>query len=290
MSVFVSDKPQINIEENQVDVSALMRRGHPQIPNGDQYILKLVKEHCQRLGRPARILDLCCGSGYFAAKLIKKLPDLELIANEDELELIPHLQNRLGNTNAKIFPHPFTEWNEPLDIVISWGSFHHLPRHYLDHAKKVLGSDGILILGDEFCPEYCDVTHAERINQAEIIHIADGYVLTNTSEVETYQKENRLSPMAIDLEKRRQQALWIWYRYVVDFAMAKNCLEVATYELRAAHDDLLTNEGEEHKMSPLIAEQELKLMGFKQLSKQSFCSDDTPELQSFFVYEFTGHC
>ena len=286
MSVFVTEKPQIDLDQEQVDVSKLMRRGHPQIANGDQYIINLVQQYAKGLERPVRVLDLCCGSGYLASKLVKKVPAIELIANEDESDLIPHLQTRLENTGVQIFPHSFLDWQEPLDIIISWGSFHHLPRTYLEHAKQLLRPEGILILGDEFCPEYCDDAHRERIINAEVIEIAQGYILTTAAEVEAYKREKSLPPMALELELKRQQALWIWYRYVVDFAMAKNCLEVATYELKAAHDDLLTGEGEEHKMSPLIAEQELKLLGFRKLSQKSLGSVEFPEYQSFFVYEF----
>lgn len=287
MSVFVTEKPQIDLDQEQVDVSKLMRRGHPQIAQGDQYIINLVQQYAEGLERPVRVLDLCCGSGYLASKLVQKVPTIELIANEDESDLIPDLETRLEGTGVQIFPNSFLDWQEPLDIIISWGSFHHLPRIYIEHAKKVLRPEGILILGDEFCPEYCDGTHKERIISAETVEIADGYVLTTTAEVEAYQREQLLPSMALELELKRQQALWIWYRYVVDFAMAKNCLGVATYELKAAHDDLLTGEGEEHKMSPLIAEQELKLLGFSQKSQMSLGPVEIPEYQSFVVYEFS---
>lgn len=285
MSVFVAEPPQLNVESPEVDVAAQMRKGHPQIPEGDAYITKLVKQHCQRLGRPVRVFDVGSGSGYFASKLITRLPEIELIVNEDEPHVISKLQRRLANAQAQIFDRPFTEWTEPVDIILSWGAHHHLPKNYLAHAKQVLRKDGVVILGDEFCPDYCDPAHAARISNAEQIYIANGYILTTAAEVEAYQKERYIPPVAYDLERRRQKALWTWYRYVVDYAMDRNCLAVVIDELRATHDDLITEFGDEHKMSPLIAEQEFKLCGFQQISKKSLGPAGAPQYQSFFVYE-----
>jgi SAM-dependent methyltransferase len=285
MSVFVTENLQVNTPSPEVDLAAQMRKGHPQIPEGDAYIIKLVKQHCQRLGRSLRVFDVGCGSGYFASKLLKRIPDIELIANETEPDVIDKLQRRLADTNAIIFDRPFEEWNEPVDIVLSWGAHHHLPKNYLAHAKKILKQDGVIILGDEFCPEYCKGVQANRIANAEQIYIANGYILTTAAEVESYERSQQISSMALDLERSRQQALWTWYRYVVDYAMERNCIEVAIDELRATHDDLITDLGDEHKMSPLIAEQEIELSNLRQLSKKPFGSPDTPEYQSFVVYE-----
>lgn len=269
----------------EVDLAALMRKNHPQIAEGDAYIIQLLKKHTQRLGQPVRLLDVGCGTGYFASKLVKLIPEIELIAAEEEPDLVINLEHRLANTNAKVFNRPFEEWNEPVDIILCWGSYHHLPPNYLNHAKQVLKKDGVLILGDEFCPDYCNEADAVRIAKAELIYIANGYILTNTAEVENYKRSGEIPIVALELEQRRQQALWIWYRYVVDYAMERNCVEVAIDELRATYNDLMTGSNNEHKMSPLIAEQQLKLAGWRQLSKKCFGPVDAPQLQSFVIYE-----
>lgn len=270
---------------SRVDLAALMRKNHPQIAEGDAYIIKRVKKYCQRLGQPVRLLDVGCGTGYFASKLVKLVPNIELIATEEEPEIVVKLQHRLANTNVKVFNRPFEEWNEPVDIILSWGSHHHLSPNYLTHAKQVLKKDGILILGDEFCPDYCNETDAIRIANAEPIYIANGYILTNITEVENYKRSGEIPVMALELERRRQQALWVWYRYVVDFAMERNCIEVAIDELRATYNDLMTGSNDEHKMSPLITEQQFKLSGWRQLSKKCLGPVDVPQLQSFVIYE-----
>ena len=46
-------------------------------------------------------------------------------------------------------------------------SHHHLPNTYLEHIRGVLGPDGVLIIGDEFCPEYCTPADAKRLAKAE---------------------------------------------------------------------------------------------------------------------------
>ncbi|MDY6805214.1 MAG: class I SAM-dependent methyltransferase [Cyanobacteriota bacterium] len=285
MSVFVTNNSQVGVHSPEVDLAALMRKGHPQIAQGDAYIIKLIKQHCQRLERPVRILDVGPGTGYFASKLLQSIPDVELIAAEEEPLVFVKLKRRLANTNAKVFDGPFEEWNEPVDIIISWGSHHHLPPNYLTHAKQVLKKDGVLILGDEFCPDYSDEADAARIANAELIYIANGYILTSAAEVEDYKRSLEIPPAALEFERRRQQALWIWYRYVVDCAMERNCIEVALDELRATYNDLMTGFGNEHKMSPPIAEKQFKLSGWRQLSKKSLAPADKPEFQSFFVYE-----
>jgi SAM-dependent methyltransferase len=286
MSVFVSENLPDDVRSEEIDIAAQMRKGHPQIPEGDAYIIRLIKQHSQKLGRPIRVFDVGCGTGYFASKLAKRLPEIELIANEDEPEITAKLERRLANdANAKVFSGSFEDWHENVDIVLSWGAHHHLPKNYLSHAKHILHQDGVIIVGDEFCPEYCENHHAKRIANAELIHIANGYILTTAEEVENYQQTGQIPEAALDLERRRQQALWTWYRYVVDYAMDRNCIGVAIEELRATHDDLITGLGIEHKMSPLIVEQEFRLGNFRQISKKVFGPSYAPEYQSFVIYE-----
>ncbi|NEP38965.1 MAG: hypothetical protein F6K35_06750, partial [Okeania sp. SIO2H7] len=54
MSVFATNHSQVGINSTEVDIAALMRKGHPQIAQGDAYIIKLIRQHCQRLGRSFR--------------------------------------------------------------------------------------------------------------------------------------------------------------------------------------------------------------------------------------------
>lgn len=272
-------------EAQDVDIAEVMRKGHPFIHEGDEYIVGLVEQHCKRLGRPAHVLEVGCGTGVFSEMLAARVPSAKVIANEPDPIISTLAQCRLARSATELFMKPFEEWTEPLDILISWGAHHHLPKNYLDHAKRLLRSGGIFILGDEFCPEYCNAEDAARIAQAEVIHVVDGLVLTSDVEVQTYQDKGCMPQIVLDLEERRQRTLWNWYKYVIDYAMNHGYMNVALTELQIALDDLTTAFGGEHKLSPLFIERELELCGFQRLSKQGF-GLDAIEFQSFFIYEF----
>lgn len=272
-------------EFQDLDIGAIMRQGHPDIRDGDEYIVSLVEQHCIRLGRPPVVIEVGCGSGVLSAMLADRIPDAKVVANEIEPNLVELARRRLAKSRTELFSRPFDEWDRPFDILVSWGSHHHLSNVYLNHAKELLSPEGVFILGDEFCPEYCNAEDAARIAAAESIHIAGGYVLTSQAELEAYNTEKIVPPEAIDLERRRQWALWRWYKYVIDYAMARGNLTVVLAELQIARDDLTTGFGGEHKLSPLIIERDFELRGFQRLSKCSLGSDAV-ELQSFFIYEF----
>jgi hypothetical protein len=147
-------------------------------------------------------------------------------------------------------------------------------------------------LGDEFCPDYCDTRDRERLAAADRIEIVNGLLLTSADEVGEHRRTGRTPEAALAMERRRQQALWRWYRYVVDYAMARDHVDVAVYELRAAHDDLITGSSEEHKLAAAIVERDLALRGFRQLTRQAFGPANEPEHLSFVIYELAveGSC
>lgn len=268
-----------------IDITEQMREGHLYIRDGDEYIISLVEQHCQHLERSAQVLEVGCGSGVFSEMLAARVPRANIVANEPDPSVAALAQRRLTKSGAELFTSPLEEWTEPLDILISWGAHHHLSKDYLDHAKRLLRPEGTLILGDEFCPEYCDAEDASRIAKAEVIHIANGFVLTSAAEVQTYQNEGYLPQRALDLEQRRQRALWNWYKYIIDYAMDHGYMDVALAELQITIDDLTTGFSNEHKLSPLFIERELELRGFLKLSKH-LIGPNAAKFQSFFIYEF----
>jgi SAM-dependent methyltransferase len=270
----------------EVDVTALMRVGHPQIADGDEYILQRVDAWCARHGRAPRIFNVGCGSGWLARRLVDRVPRAEVLANEIDPTLLGQLRRRLEGTRARVVSTPFEEWREPVDILISWGSHHHLPRSYMDHARALLGEDAVFVLGDEFCPEYTDAADRARISAATVLEVVDGLVFTSAAEIEAYRQTGVAPESAQAMERRRRIALWRWYRYVVDYAVARDCFDVAIYELQSAHDDLITAFGDEHKMAPSIVERDMDLRGYRCLSRRSLGPVDEPDHQSFVVYEF----
>src|ERR1043166_5215076 len=222
MSVFQAK--QAAPQGSSVDVAAEMRRGHVGIEDTDRTLLGIFREHLARRASdpPLRIFDICSGSGFFIRRLLRELPDAarhELIAHEDEPEVLPLLQARLGDSSIRIHAGSFCDWHEPIDVLLSWGSFHHMPRECLAHARTLLRPGGLVVLADEFCPEYLTSAMVERVRMASAIHIANGYVLTSDAELAAYTEAGALPPLAVEMERVRQQVLWKWYRHVVDVMM-----------------------------------------------------------------------
>ena len=272
-------------EFRSVDIGAQMRHGHPDILEGDEYIVGLVERHRQRLGRRLRVVDLGCGSGSLARLLADRIPDIDVIANEVEPSLVALAERRFTGSRVELFDRPFTELDRTIDVLISWGSHHHISGDYVDHVKRLLAPDGVLILGDEFCPEYCDAGDAARIAASEIMQVEGGYVFTTAAERDAFRREGLVPESCISMERRRQRALWTWYKHVIDYAFERNDTLVVLTELQITLDDLTTSFAGEHKLSPLIVERDLELRGFEQRSKIAIGSQ-RPELQSFFVYEY----
>jgi SAM-dependent methyltransferase len=268
-----------------VDITALMRVGHPQIAEGDAYILERIRAARERLGRPPSIFNVGCGTGWLASKLAREMPDADVIANELDPHHLAPLRRRLEGTRARIFDRSFEAFREPVDLVVSWGSHHHLPPAYLDHFRPLLGRSGVLVLGDEFCPDYLTEEDAARVAAAQTIRVARGFVLTRHDEVAAFEATGAIPEAARALEARRQRALWTWYRYVIDCAMERGIVPVAVDELRAAHGDLVTDYGDEHKLAARIVERDAALRGYRTLSRKQFGPADSPSLQSFVVFE-----
>jgi SAM-dependent methyltransferase len=274
-----------------VDVAAEMRRGHVGIEDTDQTLLAVFRDHLTRRANdaPLRIFDVCSGSGFFIRRLSRELAEAgrhELIAHEDEPDVLPLLTARLRESPIRIHAGSFCDWREPIDVLLSWGSFHHMPRSYLAHARTLLRPGGLVVLADEFCPEHLTPAMLDRVRSAAAIHIASGYVLTSDTELAAYTETGALPAIAVEMERLRQQVLWKWYRHVVDVMMERECLNAALYELRTTRDDLDTAFGSEHKLSPAVAERELELLGFERVARHVPVREATPARDSFFVYVY----
>ncbi|GGO94252.1 class I SAM-dependent methyltransferase [Wenjunlia tyrosinilytica] len=273
-------------EFENVDIGDTMRDGHPDITDGDLLIVDLVRKRAEALGRALTVMDVGSGSGVVSELLARGLPGHRVIANEVEPHLIAQARARMAAVpNGEVFDRPFQEWSEPLDVVISWGSHHHLPNTYLDHVRSLLGEEGVLIIGDEFCPEYCDEADTAKVAAADVIHLADGLVLTTREEVAAYEADGTVPQWSRDLEDKRRRALWHWYKFVIDYAMDKDNWTVVLAELQITLDDLTTTFHEEHKLSPVIVQRDLELNGFRCLTA-NVIGNRPVDLQSFYLWEF----
>lgn len=269
---------------DEVDIGAIMRVGHPDIEEGDQYILGVMRSFRRARGRPIRILDVGSGSGHLSLLLAQELRDGAVIANEVAAATSARARAKLAPfPNASVFARSFDDWDESVDVVISWGSHHHLSHNYLDHVHEVLAPDGLLVIGDEMCPEYLTPADQQRLRAAEVIEIVDGYIFDCAADIQAYRDKGIVPEWNLQLEHARRKALWEWYKFVGDYAVAHDIWAVLMIELQIARDDLITNFAGEHKTSPFLLERELELKGFA-ITERVPLGDRPPALQSFVVY------
>jgi SAM-dependent methyltransferase len=246
-----------------IDVGSIMRTGHPDIADGDAYIVDCVRKVRAEHGLPLRILDIGSGSGHLTMLLADALRDGVVIANEIVDTPIRQARTKLaGLHNAKVFDQPFETWTDLVDVVISWGSHHHLSHGYLKHVRRLLGPSGVFLVGDELCPEYLTTDDQRRLSRAARIDIVDGYIFDAEDDIKAYQETGVVPAWNLEIEQRRRIALWRWYKFVGDFAVERGAWEVLISELQIARDDLLTQFAGEHKTSPFLLERELTLAGF----------------------------
>jgi SAM-dependent methyltransferase len=262
-----------------------MRQGHVYVADVERLCIELVERHCRECERPVRLLEIGCASGITSKRLAERLPYASITAHEEYAPFARLARERLEGTRVELCAGPIDDLHGPFDVILSAGAHHHLPSSYLNQVRALVRDDGIFVLADEFCPEYCSEEQLHHIARAPVIHVANGYVLTSAAEVDAYAQDETLPARACQMEASRRQALWHWYRYVVDEAMRGNHIEVAIAELQSAHDDLITGETAEHKLAPSIVERQLALAGFEVREKHVFGPAGDPSLHSIIAYE-----
>jgi len=266
------------------DINILMRQGHVYIADVERLYLELVEHHCRRYEQP-RVLEIGCASGISSQRLAEILPHAEVFAQEEYAPFAELARERLRDTRVRLHTESLARLSGSFDVIVSGGAHHHMPDGYLNQVRALLRDNGVFVLADEFCPEYCTPEQLAHIAGAPVIHLANGFVLTSPVEVEDYTSQSLLPARARQMEVRRRRALWHWYRYVVDEAMRGDHVEVAIAELQSAHDDLITGEAAEHKLAPSILERQLALAGFEVQRKHVFGPENDPTLQSVMAYE-----
>jgi SAM-dependent methyltransferase len=265
---------------DDIDIGARMRTGHVDILEGDDWIVARVRAALRDKPDGATIVDIGSGSGVLSERLARELPQHRVVANDPARSNYRRAAERLAAyPNASVFTQPFEAWHEPADVLVSWGSHHHLQHGYLEHIARVLRPGGRFIVGDEFCPEY--LRQEELSGRAWLV---DGFLFTSADEERNYRTSGAMPESVLARERARRLALWRWYRFVVDQAVERDDWTVALLELQIARDDLTTEFADEHKTSPLLLETELRDGGFEIADRISIGAR-SPELQSFVVYE-----
>ena len=206
-----------------LDVGSIIRVGHPDIAEGDDHIVAAIERLRRRAGRGLTILDVGSGSGDLTVRLAAALADCRVVAVEPAPGPAAQARRKLSDAaNAEVFQREFEQWSSPVDVVVSWGTHHHLRHDYLDHVARLLRSGGTLIIGDEFCPEYLTADDLARVDAAPQLTFLDGYLFVDGDDVARYRATARPPDWSVRLEQARRRALWTWYRFVIDFAVATN--------------------------------------------------------------------
>jgi SAM-dependent methyltransferase len=279
----------VTTSEYQHQISEYYRQvmdGHVYIRDTIDALLDMLGERIRHLGRPPSILELGCHAGVPTEWILERWPNAEITVQDEREELIEMARERLANKRVAYHAGPVETLGRKFDFVVSIARHHHLPHDYLEGVRGVLAPGGVYLLAEELCPEYCAGEHAQRIARADVLHIIGGYVLTSQADVAAYETDGTIPTYALELEQLRRRALWRWYRFVVDYAVDRECYDIAVAELQSAHDDLITGSAAEHKFSPSIVDRQFALAGFRQLSKREVGPADDPELQSMGAFEY----
>lgn len=276
-------------EEQYQDVLRYYERamdGHVHIRETVDTFLETLGAWLEEGDPPNCILELGSHAGFITSRIRERWPHVPVLICEDDESLVAMSRRRLADETVAYHSGALRDVSAKVDVAVSVARHHHLPHDYLSELRRIMSNDGIYIVADELCPEYCFGDAATRIAKAETLDVVGGYLLTTATEVEAHRSNGAIPARAEELEKLRRRALWRWYRYVVDEAVERGYFDIAVGELQSTHDDLITGSDAEHKFSPLVVEKQFELAGFRMLSKQLIGPSDDAARQSMFVYVF----
>ena len=134
----MSDTVYANPKYRDVDVGAMMRTGHPDIAEGDERIVAAVRLAARQSRPPVTHPRRRIGFGDLSLLLARALPDCEVVANDIAPNPVAQATEKLAPFPVVGLDKPFEEWQEQVDVVISWGSHHHLAHDYLHHVRQIL--------------------------------------------------------------------------------------------------------------------------------------------------------
>ena len=260
--------------------------GHIYIRETLESLFDTLGNQIARRGPKLRVLELGSHGGFLTEQLLQRWPELQICVSDENQDLIAIAQKRVSERAVTFDSRPLEAMTGSFDVVVSVARHHHLPHGYLNAVHRIMSADGVYVVADELCPEYCRSVDIERLRRAEGLYLSGGYVFTSSADRSAFEETGVVAAYARDLEDLRRRALWSWYRYVVDCAVERGYFDVAGGELQSARDDLVTGSKAEHKFSPVIVEREFELARFRLLSKRLVGPADDRARQGMFVYEF----
>jgi tRNA (cmo5U34)-methyltransferase len=125
--------------------------------------MKIITALLAGLGEGARIIDLCCGDGLLAEKLLESKKEAIVYGLDGSAEMLQRATRRLRRFGSRFVPQWIEltnlEWRslpEPVDALVSSMAIHHLdgPQKQTLFAdiQKMLKENGLLVIADIIDP------------------------------------------------------------------------------------------------------------------------------------------
>ena len=123
-------------------------------------LLKIITDHFQRTAVPRRVLDLGCGHGVIAARILRELPDVTLTGVDGYQPMLALAEEQLAGYPGRytLSQVNFAEMTpaalgaEPFGVAIAVQSIHNCDdeakRKAFASAQAVLAPGGLLLLAD----------------------------------------------------------------------------------------------------------------------------------------------
>lgn len=130
---------------------------------------RLARDWFAAQARPARILDLCCATGLTALRVARA-------TRTESVTLVDTDRQALERARVRLVPvSPSIEYCEdaahfraggPYDLILMNSAYHHIEdgrkTAFLENARRLLGAEGAILLGEHFLPEYHDNASFKR--------------------------------------------------------------------------------------------------------------------------------
>jgi SAM-dependent methyltransferase len=133
--------------------------GHPDIPQSVERMRRSIADSSIEKGRRLTLLDVGCGPGQ-NSELFAEIADV--VGVDVSPEFIQYARSQSRHENAGYIESDYLNFqtNEKFDVIVIQGVIHHLPEEqrklFIEKASSDLLEGGILIVGDEFLPNYAN--------------------------------------------------------------------------------------------------------------------------------------